>query len=1050
MRHLLIGMLALMSVQYNALSQQERNWSFNNITVDAGAPESTVTCGTFDALGRFWIGTSGGLFCYDGYTFKSFLNDPGDTLSIPNNLVHDLAFLNADTLLVATRTGLALFSLKTGRFQNLTRPGIFHGEALPDRPWSLLVDGTNACWVTSVQGLYHLHFDSMTVKHWLPVEEPMTRWEGSFNALGSIVNSSLDSNLLWISAISSPMSFHKVTHQFTFYQEDPDYNGDDVDEMSSRFPAIAVMHVDGNEGIWMSTMGQGLKYASPNGGPWSVFELSNEGSLLDAHNFLPDVIQWDRNTLLVASRTLGLVSFDMTSKAFTNFEHHPNNAASILPLGCSALEKDSSGRLWAMMYTGISCYDPHTNLFQPHPSQMGSWPYFSSIAFDQKNQMLFGGKVSGIYGYDVRNEALILPDRIFDDHDPLPFPAVTSVIVRNNGEVWVGGSQTNKKGPPGIYQYHWKEQRVELIISEDDPSGFPLQNITALYEDSKQRVWVGPQYLHPVCLDGDQVIVIDSLDVIDLWDFVEDTSGGIWIAASDGVARITLDDESCQIYQPCAGRPCFDIMQNAQSVAMDRQGNLWTGTRYNGLVRLSGENWTDVLNLTTADGMPATQVSSVESQGDYLWAGTSDGLVRLHTATLTINCFTAKDGLKDGVIEGLHFDGSNKLYVGTRSGLHVMDLDSLESRINDVPPRLYVTSFSVNGAENTDGITGNNFDGYTLNYPLNSFQIEYAGVNLTHPEDHTYAYLLEGNDEEWTAAGNRRFTAYNNLDPGQYTLRVKAANNHGFWTQTGMTLPIYIRPAYWQTTWFKAVLGILLATLLYAGYRYRIHQIRRESQLVLEFNKKLADAESQALRAQMNPHFIFNALNSIKLYVLNRNPEKGGVYLDAFARLVRSVLQNSKEQLISLEKELEALDLYIGLEKLRFDEAFDHEIRIDENLDTDFYLVPPLILQPYVENAIWHGMMSSPRKGKLLIAARMDHDKLLIDIEDNGIGRTKSSLLKTTNAPYKKSMGMEITKGRMELQKQLVGMEINVEIHDLTDHQGLGIGTRVSLEMAYG
>ena len=247
---------------------------------------------------------------------------------------------------------------------------------------------------------------------------------------------------------------------------------------------------------------------------------------------------------------------------------------------------------------------------------------------------------------------------------------------------------------------------------------------------------------------------------------------------------------------------------------------------------------------------------------------------------------------------------------------------------------------------------------------------------------------------------------------------------------------------------FGGILALLLATGVYQWYYYR--QRKKQSDLVIAFNKKIATAETQALRAQMNPHFIFNALNSIKLFVLKRSPEKGGVYLDAFARLVRSVLQNSKEPLISLERELEALDLYIGLEKLRFDEAFDHVITVDEDLDWSFYQVPPLILQPYVENAIWHGMMSSPRKGKLLIDARLSDEKMLITIEDNGVGRLQSAQSKNASAPYKKSMGMEITKGRMELQKELVGMEINVNIHDLIDERGAGMGTKVTLEVDYG
>lgn len=246
---------------------------------------------------------------------------------------------------------------------------------------------------------------------------------------------------------------------------------------------------------------------------------------------------------------------------------------------------------------------------------------------------------------------------------------------------------------------------------------------------------------------------------------------------------------------------------------------------------------------------------------------------------------------------------------------------------------------------------------------------------------------------------------------------------------------------------FISILAFLLTIGIFQWYYFK--QRKKQADQLIALNNQIANAETQALRAQMNPHFIFNALNSIKLYILKKNPEKGGVYLDSFARLVRSVLQNSKEPLISLEKEFEALDLYISLEKLRFDEAFEHEIIIHPNLATDFYQVPPLILQPYVENAIWHGLMPLKMKGKLTIEAALDQEVLLINIQDNGVGRDQSSVKKLPKHTYKKSMGMDITKGRMELQKELHGMEIKVDIKDLFSTSGAVEGTKVEIRITY-
>lgn len=241
---------------------------------------------------------------------------------------------------------------------------------------------------------------------------------------------------------------------------------------------------------------------------------------------------------------------------------------------------------------------------------------------------------------------------------------------------------------------------------------------------------------------------------------------------------------------------------------------------------------------------------------------------------------------------------------------------------------------------------------------------------------------------------------------------------------------------------------MILIAILFLLYNYRIQRIKKEEATKTEFNKQLAQIEMKALRAQMNPHFLFNSLNAIKYYVLKENKEKASNYLTDFSRLIRLVLNHSSKQLINLREELESLELYIKIERLRFEEKFDYVIQTSEKISLEEVMIPPLLLQPYVENAIWHGLMHKIEgKGVLSILVEYIDDSIRITIEDNGIGRKKAEEVKSKSAQKHKSMGMRITQSRIHFSKLMSNLSFEVEIQDLEDENGLASGTRVVINM---
>mgnify|MGYP002778296365 FL=1 len=219
-------------------------------------------------------------------------------------------------------------------------------------------------------------------------------------------------------------------------------------------------------------------------------------------------------------------------------------------------------------------------------------------------------------------------------------------------------------------------------------------------------------------------------------------------------------------------------------------------------------------------------------------------------------------------------------------------------------------------------------------------------------------------------------------------------------------------------------------------------------QLQADFEQKLADTEMTALRAQMNPHFIFNCLNSIKLYTLENEAETASHYLTKFSRLIRLVLENSRAERVSLHNELEALELYIQLEAMRFKDKLRYQIRVSSEVDAGFVSIPPLLLQPYVENAIWHGLMHKPEGGTVMVEVSQPEESLLhVEITDDGVGRARAAELKSKSAGGHKSLGMQVTAERIRMINQLYQMQTQARIEDLVDSYGEACGTRVILEI---
>lgn len=357
------------------------------------------------------------------------------------------------------------------------------------------------------------------------------------------------------------------------------------------------------------------------------------------------------------------------------------------------------------------------------------------------------------------------------------------------------------------------------------------------------------------------------------------------------------------------------------------------------------------------------------------------------------------------------------------------DTATKKNMLDTLPPLIYISGIKIN---EKDTLPGNYF---LLGHSENSIKINYAAFSAVNTQKFQFRYRLSDIDKDWVYTDNT-FAQYNALPPGDYLFSVSAMNAQGVWSKENASVFFKILPPFWQRIWFLILLFSAITVLVVFLLILRVKQIKKREQEKTQLHKRIADIELQALRAQMNPHFIFNTLASIQYFITDNNVEAANQYLSKFAKLMRSIIYNSRRKTVPLKDEIQSLELYIQMEQLRCNYSFDYEINCSENIDLNDDEIPGMLIQPYVENAIWHGLAYiKNRKGMLKINLNKIDDFLKCTIDDNGIGRKKSMEIKAQSLKPHQSVGMSITKERLDILNSVQNSKLSVNIIDKINQQ---------------
>jgi ligand-binding sensor domain-containing protein len=501
----------------------------------------------------------------------------------------------------------------------------------------------------------------------------------------------------------------------------------------------------------------------------------------------------------------------------------------------------------------------------------------------------------------------------------------------------------------------------------------------------------------------------------------------IYIGSIDGLYR--KDKDSLYYF----GNNYKALTYRIVSILNTKDDLMWIGRSSDSILVLRDDK--PVASIPLGTIIPGTVCKVLYSQKPgEVWIGTDKGLNRLRYTfsndklTYSNLYFSSADGLIGDQVNDIVIK-NDTVFAATTGGISYLPAN-LQLPLADIST--FITRVSINNSDTAV------LSSYSLPFSMNNILIEFSAVDLT-GFNPLFEYSI--NNKDWIRAQTNTLSLQNQ-PPDNYSIRIRSIKRDGTPSSQEAAIFFKIKTPFWRSSWFwggLAIAGFILTVFL---LQKRNRQRQKKAIEKITTEKKLTELEMQALKAQINPHFVFNCLNSIKGFIYDKDYPQADKYLDKFSDLMRSTIDNSDASIISLEEEIKYLDNYLQLEKLRFDEKFDYRIVADSITDKKQLFVPAMLLQPYVENAIRHGIrFLENKKGQITISATVEGGFLVCKIDDNGIGREKATALKSSRHIEYQSKGMSISKRRADLYN------IQQEIVDKKDESGKSLGTAIILKI---
>lgn len=1016
-----------------------------------------------DPKGFLWLATEKGLVRYDGSTVETYAHDPNNPQSLPANWLSYL-YRDAKTGLIWIATfnaGLVCFDPKAPKSKAFTTYTFSpkEGNSVGGNSLSSLeMDDKGHLWIGG---------DNVKLTELDVTTRQFTRHtEGVDSSIYTIVNGG--NGLLWLGTGRHGLALYDTRQRKTIKHW----------EFKELFPKSSPVH--------------------------------NIDIMTDMNNVLRIVLSPDKQSLWYLYMPLGLVKLDLKTDKIQSYPlgFQPFDLANMRFL--NELTQDSEGKLWiGHTQEGMVIFNPETQeverrlTAESETARLKLPIWVNDIYQDTQTQQTWIGTSKGLFSYSLLKnnytelaplfKGVISSNKVVDISENL-YNNERAVWILTDKEVIKMDALTRRETdrfpfPPGIVTSQWSQldiqpsgvyvrsenrlsridekkhalltlpivREVNGIVDDTLPDGEPIQWIPT-YDAGLFRIRQNGTVENFRHLPHNALIAIHRTP-----------EGTIWIS-TERVGLIRLKDKRAVSFDHFINDPKNPLSLPDNfifSIYTDSKNRLWLGGYTNGFARVENPNADQPLFHRYPINIPDNPVRSVmsileDADGNF-WTTDLGVKPYLFNPNTLESSLLKGDGsdilpnrLADKIVIG---QGRNGIWLTNTEGVIFID------KTNDYvfPKRslpIYFTGLTIFDKDETARLTDSTV---TLAYQENFFSLKFSALN--YDGNTQYRYKLEGVDKDWVKIGSRNVAYYTDLQNGTYTFRVRASVGVESDNDLEKTLEIVIKPPFWKTWWFRLLALIVLLGTLFWLYKNHLQRIKFEAdlkqkqaeikqkeaetaQLRAEFQQKIAETQLSALRAQMNPHFIFNCLNSLNLYILENHADLASDYLQRFSKLIRLVLENSRLERIPLSNEVEALTLYMMMESMRFKEKLAFNIEIDPQIDIEMITIPPLLLQPFIENAVWHGLMHKIEGGTIILKISQPTDTIIhAEIIDNGIGRAAAALIKSKSATRQKSFGMKVTGERIAAINQIYHTATKVEVIDLYDEKGQANGTKVVVEI---
>lgn len=903
-----------------ATGQTSYDIEFDRYTTKNGLSNGYVNAILQDSKGFVWIGTPNGINRFDGISFKNYYSDPKDTTSIPGSWVNSIVEDANSNLWLMTNNGICLYDRKNDLFSR--KNVLINGRPLVSYFfYTCQIDSKGYMWVSvSNFGIFRFKiYDNPELQNGVIHAEmyKINEEDVDVNYKNNIFSIAEDQEgRVWIATYSNQLFFFNRAQNKFIAQP---MNVPEAVKFSNKRKNLIK---DSSGDLFLTIEDGGLLHYNKTRDICKLYTTSVNG-LGPKGKVLFALAEDSDGQIWIGDRDFeGITIFNKKTGKFFFCQGDKWNPYSLLTKKINCIYRDRVGDMWVGTIIGLNKYSPGKSKFKRFfsndniPNQLS---HNNTLCFAEGREdvIWIGTDGGGLNKFDRKSRLFTNYKYKEGGKNSLSSNAVISVCEDHEGTLWMGtyhgGLATMKDGKFSAY-----------LPDPKNPYALSSRNIWFVMEDSKQNIWAGTLdkglelfhrpsgrfYHYSHVADDSTSLCINTINSI-----YEDSKKQLYITTSHGVSILDLNTvdftkgpESLRftnLYYSEKGNSLSS--NNINCTKEDNEGIIWFGTLSSGLDRYDPINKT-FTNYSTKDGLPGNSITSILVDSlNNLWLGTDKGLARFNPKTKKVTIFDTKDGLQNSSLKGWALrtqDG--EMYFGGPDGFNSFYPSRLKSNLNQHKPNVFITGFKIfNNQVNANEMVGRRVVLNTviteakevvLNHEENFFSFEFIALDFTTPEKNKYAYQLEGFDQNWIECGTKREASYTNLDPGEYTFRVKASNNDGLWNEEGTSLKVIILPPWWEKWWFRGMLALIITILLVVIYYIRVAQFKNQEIML----KKMVAQKTYELR-QMNSVLIKQAeeLNQTNTLLEERQKQIEGQ---------REELSAQTDELMKMNQELHELN----------------------------------------------------------------------------------------------------------------------------------------------